>query len=937
MGSVWGGVHGEALDENALGPSLLPAPGVFTSVATSPADVARPTAPVLIASKLSTPWPVRQTMGRSRLEKVLQAGADRALTLLVAPAGFGKTTLATRWLNTRAGNTPGWVSLEPADNDPVLFWRYVRTALTKAGVAVPTNGAETSLPMGEPSRDRDLVTLVNILAGLEDDVVVVLDDYQLITNRKIHEQLIFLLEKHLPRFHLVILTRTDPPFPLPRWKVKGLVTELRARDLAFTAGETARFLRHRELVLADETRDSLHARTGGWPAALQLAALWVSGQADPAGAVRQFASSDATIADYLVAEVLTQLPDDMRRFLLLTSILPRLTGSLCDAVTGTSNGTSMLEEIERRGLFVQALDRSRNWLRYHQLLIELLRDELRRAHPELVGLLHQRASDWFAGNGFAADAIEQAVLGEHWTAVRGLLLGQALTVGSRYPPSVVEGWLTSIPRRVLQDSPFLLLVHGFVLGNLGRVEQARLTLAQSARAAEAYGEDLELPDLGALRYAMEAAIARLDCDLPAVERFLAATEEELDPTTDQPSTLGRMARAAGGNALAGTLYCHGRFAEAAHLVAGIEAETVAHDLPRMQVNAVSLKALLLADRGQLRRAQVVATEALELADAVGVSMQFQTNPAHLALAVVAWQRGENAVAAKHLTALVDRTFQLGDRGPHLVATVVLARMSALDGDLKSAFGLLERARTAWPGWTPPPALLAMIDAEEVQLCLLSDDDASARAVHALLTNASADIPAVDLAGRMAEARLLLAENRASDSSALFRTAAETALSEGQLSAGVAATVCAAAACRAAGRLDEAVTLLDQALELAHDENIRAPFLAEAEAVRPLLLRMGTEQGFRRREFCENLLTAIGVPPPGPRRAISAHGEAANVLSRQERAVLRMLSGPLSYRQIAASLDISVNTLKTHVRNVHRKLGAENRVEAIARGRALGLI
>ena len=438
------------------------------------------------------------------------------MTVVVAPAGFGKTTLTTRWLTDRAGHTAGWVSLEPVDNDVALFRSYLRAALINCGVAVPAGATSAPSIPGVPGRDGDLIALANVLAFLADDVVVVLDDYHLVTNRHIHDDLMFLVEQHSPRFHLVILTRTDPPFPLSRWKVTGLMIELRARDLAFTAAETEQFLLHRELILSGEARDALHARVGGWPAALQLAALWISGRPDPGEAVQQFTSNDATIADYLLVEVLAQLPQDMQRFLMLTSILPRLTGSLCDAVTGTSNGTAMLQEIERRGLFVQALDRPRQWLRYHHLLAELLRAEAQRTQPDLISELHQRASDWFAANDFAADAIEQGIHGRNWNAVRRLLLAEALAVGSRYPPSVVEGWLASIPLHVRQKSPFLLLVHGFVLGNMGRVEQARSIMEQSADAAATYGEDLELPDLGALRYAMEAAIARLDCDLPAV-------------------------------------------------------------------------------------------------------------------------------------------------------------------------------------------------------------------------------------------------------------------------------------------------------------------------------------------------------------------------------------------------------------------------------------
>ena len=355
-----------------------------------------------------------------------------------------------------------------------------------------------------------------------------------------------------------------------------------------------------------------------------------------------------TIADYLLTEVLTQLPPDMRRFLLLTSILPRLTGSLCDAVTGDPRRRSdarsdrTTRPVRASAGPVQAL------AAVPPALGELLRGELQRADRGLIAQLHQRASAWFAANGFAADAIEQATLAQDWTAVRRLLLGEAFSVGSRYSPAVVDGWLTSIPTDVVQASPFLLLVHGFVLGSLGRVDQARSVLEQSAQAAATYGEDLELPDLGALRLAMEAAIARLDCDLPAVQSFVAAMERELDPIRRALDVGGAWPAPPAETHWPGTLYWHGHVAEASRLMHDLEQETVAHDLHRMRVNATSLKALLLADSGRLREAHAVATEALELADAVGVATQFQSSPARLALAVIALQRGENDTAATHL-------------------------------------------------------------------------------------------------------------------------------------------------------------------------------------------------------------------------------------------------------------------------------------------------
>ena len=391
--------------------------------------------------------------------------------------------LAASWLSAEPGRRAAWVSLDSGDNEPSRFWAYISAAVTTAGL--PLSAAVTG-QLG-PAPRQALAPLVNALAGLTSALVLVLDDYHLITGPRIHAGVAFLLDRQPRRLHLVILSRTDPPFPLARRQASGNLTWARTRELAFTDAEMTLFLDQQDVMLPAAVRPALFTRLGGWAAALRLLTVWVAGRDDPAAAVAEFSASDTTIADYLTTEILSQLPAGLRRFLLHTSILPRLTGPLCDAVTGGSGGAGALAELDRRGLFTEALTPGRDWFRYHQLFAELLRLDLQREDPELVKGLHRRASGWFAAHGFAADAIGHALAARDWTGVQTLMLRETLAIGSRHPPAVIEGWLSSLPAQVREASPFFLTIEAYLAGHAGlrdavrALDRAREPAAPAAR------------------------------------------------------------------------------------------------------------------------------------------------------------------------------------------------------------------------------------------------------------------------------------------------------------------------------------------------------------------------------------------------------------------------------------------------------------------------
>ena len=348
----------------------------------------------LMATKLYVPKLRRGLVARPRLLERMGSGADARLTLVSAPAGFGKTTVLAAWLQeaSAAGRRVAWLSLDAADNEPASFWTYVVTALQRAVPGVGASALELLASSPVPT-ELVLTTLLNELAAAPDEVWLVLDDYHLVDNHEINEGLAFLLE-HLPaQVHVVLSTRADPDLPLARWRVRGELVEIRAADLRFTSDEANAYLNVAtglELAAADIA--VLEERTEGWIAALQLAALSLQGRQDVSGFITRFAGDDRYIVDYLIEEVLRHQPAAVRDFLLQSAVLDRLTGPLCDAVTGRDDGSEMLVALERANLFIVALDDRREWYRYHHLFADVLRARMLSEQPDQVPLLHQRAS-----------------------------------------------------------------------------------------------------------------------------------------------------------------------------------------------------------------------------------------------------------------------------------------------------------------------------------------------------------------------------------------------------------------------------------------------------------------------------------------------------------------------------------------------------------------
>src|SRR5712692_3663632 len=438
---------------------------------------------LLLVTKLATP-PVRSDLvARPRLTNQLQLGIQRPLTLIAAPAGFGKTTLLSTWLE-HASLPAAWISLEHDDDDLTRFWSSVFTALSRVhpgsgASALALLQASTLSPL--PPIETVLTVWINGLTALQNEVVLVFDDYHLITTQPIHHSVTYLVD-HLPhQLHLVIATRADPPLPLARLRTRGHLTEIRAADLRFTAEETAAFLtRAHGLELSAQDIATLEARTEGWIAGLQLAALSMQGRKDISAFLEAFTGSHRYIIDYLVEEVLARQLEPVQTFLLQTAILERLQGSLCEAVMGQpggeASGQAMLEQVEQANLFLTPLDDERLWYRYHQLFTEALRHRLQRSQPDLVPELHQRASTWYEQHGLVRDAIHHALIAADFEQAARLIEHTAELMAKRGEIATLRAWLEALPDALVRSRMELGLWHGWLLTLSGQYDSAERLL-----------------------------------------------------------------------------------------------------------------------------------------------------------------------------------------------------------------------------------------------------------------------------------------------------------------------------------------------------------------------------------------------------------------------------------------------------------------------------
>jgi LuxR family maltose regulon positive regulatory protein len=915
--------------------------------AAAPGGVAGSEQDVLLATKLHVPGPRPGFVARPRLAGAL----GRGLVLVCAPAGFGKTALLADWVRS-SGRPAAWLSLDAGDNDPVRFWRHVVAALDRAR---PGIGERVAPLFGPPvSSFEGLVTaLINELASQSggNGIVLVLDDYHLVDARQVHASLSFLVEHLPPGLHLVLASRSDPPLPLARLRARGQLTELRTNDLRFTAEEAAALLRESAgPALPGAAVAALAARTEGWAAGLQLAGLSLRGRSDIAGFVAAFSGSHRYILDYLTGEVLDGQPEQVREFLLETSVLERLSGGLCDAVTGRDDGQAMLEQVEQAGLFLMPLDEVRGWWRYHRLFADLLRARLQQQRPDRVAVLHRAAAAWYEEHGLADDAIGHALAaGDTAWAARLIEQHFDATLYLRSEGATAQRWLAALPPELVQARTRLLLAQVLLAATLGRAEAMEPPLDAAERAlagaAPAVDEPFEpsvgktasmLGNIPALIALHRGFLAQLRGDAEGTAAFAAQALAELGGDE-------RLLSSTAQGLLAAAEWLRGRLADAERAfvssIAGWQAG---------QPISWGVYQLGQVQRAQGRLDAAVETyqTTLDIAAKSGPPPAPPAGPAQVGLAEVAYQRNELDSALRQVTEGIALCRQFLYPAPLGTGLVTLAWIRQAQGDPDGAMEAMDEAGRAalGPGVT---GLLNPVPAQRARLLLAQGDVAAAARWTKERGLRPDDEPGYPREPEyLALARVLLAQDRPAQALTLLERMLATASGQGRTGSVIEIGALRALALAACGDAGAAVDALARALALGCPQGYVRVFADESAPMAALLARLVAAQKAERAApgvspgYLTTVLRAFGGqddrPGAGRGGAVAVPG-LVDQLTARELEVLVLLAAGMSNPRIAGQLVVTLDTVKKHVSHLLGKLGAANRTEAVTRARQLSLI
>jgi LuxR family maltose regulon positive regulatory protein len=897
----------------------------------------------VLATKLYIPPPRPKVVFRPRLVARLDEGLYHKLTLISAPAGFGKTTLVSEWIAS-VERPVAWLSLDEGDNDLARFLAYLIAALQTV-MADRGEGLLAMLRSPQPPSIETLLTaLLNEIAATPDNFILVLDDYHILEAQPIDQALTFLLDHLPPQMRLVIATREDPQLPLARLRVQGQLTELRAADLRFTPSEAAEFLNQvMGLNLSAEAIAALETRTEGWIAGLQMAALSMQGRSDTASFIRAFTGSHRFVLDYLVEEVLQRQPERVRSFLLQTSVLDRLSGSLCDAVTGREDGRETLETLERGNLFVIPLDDRRQWYRYHHLFADVLQARLMEEQSDQVPALHRRASEWYERNGLPSEAIRHALAAEDFERAADLIELAGPMVEESSLTAKWLGWVRALPDELVRARPVLSVRYAYALLGRGDLEAAEARLTDAEQCLELMKEQSENP-AAEIVVVDEAQFRSLPATIAVARAYSAQALGDGPGTVTYAQRVldllpeGEQLRRGQATALLGmTYWASGDLEAADRTFANYTTKLrTAGNIPDA-ISTVCVVAEIRMALGRLREAASALEQFLQFVMEQGEPVPPDTADLHRGLSELYLEQGKLEAAAQHLLS----SKKLGEQAELPVWRyrwcIDQARLNETQGDLDSALDLLDEAerlfiRTPLPDLHPLSAMKARIWVTQGRLAeamgwaheqgLSVDDDLSflrefehitlARGLIARYRGSREDV-FIDEATRLLE-RLL-----------------EAAEEGGRIGSVIEILVLQALAHQAQGCLSLALAPLEGALSLAEPEGYVRIFANEGQPMAALLQEVaqhGTVPNYASR------LRAVFEKAEGRAPVTQLMSEP---LSDREFEVLRLLGTDMSGPEIARTLVVSLSTLRTHTQNIYGKLGVNNRRAAVRRAEELHLL
>lgn len=901
----------------------------------------------LLATKIYIPQSRTKSVRRPLLLKRLNEGLDRKLTLVSVSAGFGKTTLVSDWVSG-CGRPVAWLSLDEGDRDATRFLNHLIAALqTITEIGESAVRTLNSQPATSVSIESILTTLLNDIASLPFKFVLVLDDYHAVGVAWIDHALRFLLE-HLPQqMHLVIATREDPQLPLSRLRARGHLTELRAADLRFSPNEAVEFLNHvMGLRLTVDEIVTLDSRTEGWITGLQLAALSMQGRKDIPAFIRAFAGDNRYIVDYLVEEVLERQPDTVRSFLLQTAILDRLHGSLCDAVTGQKDSHTRLEALERGNFFIVPLDDKRSWYRYHHLFAEVLMAHLRADQPDLLAMLHLRASMWYEKHGLAEQAIRHALAAADFARAADLIELTIPSMRKYRQESMALSWLTMIPDELIACRPVLSVGYaGMLLSNSepsaaqSRLRDAEYWLEVMA-SAETPPAEMVVTDVEEFRR-LPATIAMYHAGLSLVSGNIQDTKKyalrllDLVPEDDQLPRGAAIALLGLASWWTGELKeAHRLFAEGIDLVrlGGAIADAVNGSIALAEIRIV---------QGRLRQAMRTYERGLQLAGEMGEPEMRGTADLHVGMSELYREFNDLNTARSYLMTSKEQGERAGMLQNRFRWGFAMARILEAQGDLDGALHHLREAeqlyvRDFFPNVRPVIAMKARVWALQGRLGdaidWMQEQGLSVRdSLHYLREYEHITLARVYMARyrRDGEASIL---NDAMTFLERLRQAAEEGERTGSL---IEILILQALACQLQGDIAASLIPLERAITLAEPEGYVRIFADEGQPMATLLdaaEKRGISPNYTRR-LRSVIVGGVSIASP----AQNGHGALLDPLSERERDVLRLLATELSGPDMARELTVSLNTLRTHTKNIYDKLQVNNRRAAVRRATELGLI
>jgi len=884
-------------------------------------------APIL-ATKLYTPPPRPGIVIRPRLLAQLNETSSRKLTLVSAPAGFGKTTLVSEWV-ANCGKSVTWLSLDEGDGDPTRFLSYLIAGLQtiQAGLG---NGLLSSLQSPQSSATESALTsLLNEVAVIPDHFILVLDDYHLVESKQVDESISFLLEHLPPQMHLVIATREDPPLPLPRLRARGQLIELRAADLRFTPTEAAEFLNQSMgLNLSAEDIAALESRTEGWIAGLQLAALSMQGHAshDTANFIKSFTGSHRFVLDYLIEEVFQQQSENIQAFLLRTSILDGMCDSLCDAVLRASSRLSQetLEYLEHANLFIIPLDNERRWYRYHHLFGDLLRQRLGKSisQEEIVGL-HLRASEWYEQNDLMREAFHHALAAVDFDRAARLAETTWQGMERNFQTLAWLGWVKKLPDGVIRVRPSLCVQIGWAYSDVGELEPSEKYLQYAEQTLKDVKGSAEFKSIPATIALIRSGNAQIEGNLPETVRY-AELCIQLAPADDP------LIRAQAAITLGFTQWAVGNVEESLRaMLAWMD------DMQQLGNHMYAIaSAFVVADMhiilGHLNEAEKALRQRIQQAAAYGQDAENVTAHHHLGLAMIAHERGDEAAVTPRLEWIAE----LGQRSTLIDWAhrwgLAQARLKESAEAWDEALHFLDEAEHGYV--KNPIPVLQPVEARKARIYLKQGrlDKAQAWVRRRSLTVRD-ETSYLSEYEHLTLARIHLAERSFEGVSQMLERLLALAESQKRTGSVIEILLTQALISQAQGNQPDALTAIERVLTLAEPEGYLRIFTDEGEAMRTLLEKSLSN---RSSNYAKKLLSSF------PQHQSKPQNHKSNIvdpLSERELEVLKLLRSELSGPEIAERLIVSLNTLRTHTKNIFNKLGVNNRRAAIRRAEELDLL